>query len=420
MGSARHINNSPRVIKCSEFPSLFGAVWTCWIFELPHCIQESQMTAGIFPLCPALLHVLVFAVLSGNCSHSVFCSDTSRAEQTYAVLTGKGLLELFLKLGKKITAAEEECLPLRGVCSLRARTAMYHSGLWFHPHLKSSTGFIALPITLLSRPLSLDTGAALAALPRSHLNLSSLVQLWMFCGLMKKLSMSTPLCTSFWSLLCVLTKTSFIPPLLPAPHVVTHYCSEFSWKTATGMLVTPGQLNLWSILYLQAMARCIIGKLSLQLFYQWTVCSGHLERCTRTWKQVTVLITQISQIWMEEITRKRSTLRLTEMSLKGSESDSKWTLKSLQLSKWPLKVSSCPVFVFTWAQVFLNLKKAAASDLAGNREKRNRNSNCFKHHIWWCGLWQHIVFLSSLVCVVLKSLSINKAICLFWTAVALI
>lgn len=358
MESARHINNSPRVIKRSEFPSLFGAVWTCWIFELPHCIRESQMAAGIFPLCPALLHVLVFVGLSGNCSHSVFCSDTSWAEQTYVVLTGRRLLELFLKLEKKITAAEEECLPLWGVFSLRAQAAMYHSGLWFHPHLKSSTGFIALPITVLSRPLSQHGSSSRSSLSGgalSHFNLSSLVQLRMCCGLTKKLSMSMPLCTSFWPLLCVLTKNSFIPPLLPTLRTVTHYCSEFSWKTATGILVTLGQLNLWSILYCKAMA--IIGKLPLQLRYQGIACSRHLACCTRTWKQVTVLITQVSKIWMEEITRKRSTLRLTEISLKGSESDSKWTPKSFQLSRWPLKVPSCSVFVFTWAQVFLNLKK---------------------------------------------------------------
>jgi len=56
---------------------------------------------------PCTSACLIFAALSGNCFHSAFCSDNSRAEQTYAVLTGKRLLELFFNLGKDIMAAGE-------------------------------------------------------------------------------------------------------------------------------------------------------------------------------------------------------------------------------------------------------------------------------------------------------------------------
>lgn len=133
-------------------------IWAATLYS-----GEPSNCWDIFSLCSALLHVLIFAVLSGNCFHSVFCSDNSRAEETYAVLTGKRLLELFLKLGKKITAAEEESLPLQGVHPLRAQTAMYHSGLWFDPHLKSSTSFVLLPIIILSHLLPLYMEAAFIA-----------------------------------------------------------------------------------------------------------------------------------------------------------------------------------------------------------------------------------------------------------------
>lgn len=130
-------------------------IWAATLYS-----GEPSNCWDIFSLCPALLHALIFAVLSGNCFHSVFCSDNSRAEETYAVLTGK---RLFLSLGKKITAAEEEYLPLRGVCPLGARRAMYHSGLWLDPRLKSSTGFIVLPIVVRSHPLPLHTEGAFVA-----------------------------------------------------------------------------------------------------------------------------------------------------------------------------------------------------------------------------------------------------------------
>lgn len=93
----------------SDSVCLFRAVWTQWIFGLPHYIQENQITTGmIFSPCLALLHVLILAVLSGNSFHFVFCSDNWRAVETYAVLTGKRLLESLSNLEKKITAAEEE------------------------------------------------------------------------------------------------------------------------------------------------------------------------------------------------------------------------------------------------------------------------------------------------------------------------
>lgn len=208
MKTARHITDSPRITEVSEFASLFGAVWTWWIFE-------SQVTAGcnIFSLCPVLLHILIFAVLSGNCSHSVFCSENSRAEETYAVLSRKEIVGVVLKAGKENKSSRRGISsPTRNSSPRSTKSYVpFWVMIWSSFEIKHRFYTTAHHCTIAS-PVSLHRSGFCSSVSSgalSHLNLSSPVQLWMFCGWMKKLSMSMPFSTSFWSLLCDMLLRSF-------------------------------------------------------------------------------------------------------------------------------------------------------------------------------------------------------------------
>lgn len=225
----------------------------------------------------------------------------------------------------------------------------------------------------------------------------------------------------------LLNKNGFIPPLLPTTHIATHYCFDFCQKPATGISVTLGHPNLGLNLHFKVMAKYNTGKLSLQPFYQGILCSRYLECCVRgIWKYVKVLINQLKfpKFEMMGIEWKRKKEKNTGINRK--EFKGFWTRPKVNSTICPaLKVTSQNFLLFCVCSYcgtnIPGFKKAAASDLAGNEEKGNWKLNCFNYHILWYMDSNNTLSFCGVFCVwSSKSLFINKAICLFWTIVALI
>lgn len=160
---------------------------------------------------------------------------------------------------------------------------MHHCGLWFDPHLKSSTGLILLPIISLSLPLSLYMEVVFVALSLVGLFPIWICAAWCSSGCLwmngKDVNVHIVLyqflTSPVWDVTVqlLLEENGFTAPLLPKTHIVIQYCAEFCWKTATGTSPTLRHVKLWWILYFKGMAKYNTGKLSLQPFYQGILCS---------------------------------------------------------------------------------------------------------------------------------------------------
>lgn len=202
------------------------------------------------------------------------------------------------------TAAVEKYLPLQGVCLLRAQRPMYHCGLRFDPHLKSSTGLILMPIILPLQPLSLYMEVAFRAL-----SLVGLFPIWIYaawcsseCLRMNGKAVNVHsvlhqfLTSPVWdvTMQLLLKENGSTAPLPPKTHVGIQYCAEICWKTETGISPTLRHVKLWWIFYFKGMAKCNTGKLSPQPFCQGILCPRYLEYCIRTWEQVKLLIAKLN------------------------------------------------------------------------------------------------------------------------------
>jgi len=122
----------------------------------------------------------------------------------------------------------------------------------------------------ISSPASLHTRSfqsPVSSRALSHWDLPSLLQLWTCCAGVKNSLVST-LVSSIFSYLMYYW-TASLSPLLLTTCLVTQL-------RATDIPMALGHLSLQSNLYIKAIAKYNVGKLSSQPFYQGTMCPIHL------------------------------------------------------------------------------------------------------------------------------------------------